>query len=92
MPAWCSSPDGQAAKGDIEKTIKKQGWDQLSRDSSKIRLSNGQDERREFILYLAHQYPAAHKDTIAWLKFINKTTGQAKDWNSCSTAYTQAAN
>ena len=92
MPAWCSSPDGQAATGDIENESQKRGWDQLSRASSRIRLSNGEDKRHKFIPYLAHQYPAAQKNTKAWLQFIKKTTGQAKDWNSCSTAYTQAVN
>jgi len=92
MPAWCSSPDGQVVKGEIEIESKKRGWDQLSRASSRIRLSNGEDKRHKFIPYLAHQYPAAQKNTKAWLQFIKKTTGQAKDWNSCSTAYTQAVN
>ena len=94
MPAWARSPDfsSQDVKGEIENKSKKQGWDQLSHDSSKIQLSNGEDERHKFISYLAHQYPVAQKDPTAWFKSIKKTTGQAKDWNSCFTAYTQAVN
>jgi len=92
MPAWCSSPDTKAAKGEIDNESKKRGWDQLSNASTKIQLSNEEAERHKFIPYLAHQYPAAQKGTKAWLAFIKKTTGQAKDWKSVSTAYTQAAN
>ena len=91
MPAWCSSPDGQAATGEIENESTKRGWDQLSRASSKNQLSNGEAERHKFIPYLVHQYPAAQKDDKAWLSFIKKTTGQVKDWKSCFTAYTRAS-
>ena len=38
------------------------------------------------------QYPVAQKDTNGCLKFIKKTTGQAKGWKSTSTAYTQTSN
>jgi len=79
MPAWCSSSDGQAAKGEIGNESKKRGWDQLSKASSKMQLSIGEAERHQFIPYLVRQYPAAQKDTKAWLQFIKKTTGQAKD-------------
>jgi len=92
MPPWCSSSDGQAAKGEIELEGKTRGWDLLSRASSKDQLTIGEAQRRKFITHLERQYPAAQKDTAAWLKFIKKTTGQAKQWKSASTAYTQAAN
>jgi len=92
MPAWYSTSDGQAATGEIEREIKTRGWDLLIRVSSKDQLDIGQDQRRKCITHLQCQYPDAQKDTAAWLKFINKITGQAKQWKSASTAYTQAAN
>ena len=92
MPAWCSTSDGQAAKGEIEREMKTRGWDLLSRASSKDQLDIGLDQRRKFITHLQCQYPDAHKDTAAWQKFISKLTGQAKQWKSASTAYTQASN
>jgi len=92
MPAWYSTSDGQAATGEIEREIKTRGWDLLIRVSSKDQLDIGQDQRRKCITHLQCQYPDAQKDTAAWLKFINKITGQAKQWKSASTAYTQAVN
>ena len=92
MPAWCSTSDGQAAKGEIEREMKTRGWDLLSRASSKDQLDIGLDQRRKFITHLQCQYPDAQKDTAAWQKFISKLTGQAKQWKSASTAYTQASN
>ena len=86
MPAWCSSPDGQAARGEIENESKKRGWDRLSNTSSTVQKANGEAERREFIPYPVCQYPAAEKDTTSWLRFIKNTTGQVKEWKSVSTA------
>jgi len=74
MPAWCSSSDGHAAKGEIELESKTRGWDLLSRASSKDQLTIGEDQRRTFITHLQRQYPDAQKDTAAWLKFIKKIT------------------
>ena len=92
MSAWRRTSDGQAAKGEIEREIKTRGWDLLSRVSSKDQLHIGQDQRREFITHLQCQYPDAQKDTVSWHKFISRITGQAKQWTSASTAYTQASN
>jgi len=92
MPVWCSSSDGHAAKGEIELESKTRGWDLLSRASSKDQLTIGEDQRRTFITHLQRQYPDAQKDTAAWLKFIKKITGQAKQWKSASTEYTEASN
>ena len=92
MPAWCSSSDGHAAKGEIELESKTRGWDLLSRASSKDQLTIGEDQRRTFITHLQRQYPDAQKDTVSWHKFISRITGQAKQWTSASTAYTHASN
>jgi len=88
MPAWCSSPDGQA-RGEIENESKKRGWDKLSKTSSTVQKANGEAERCEFIPYLVRQYPVAEKDAKSWLGFIKNTTGQVKEWKGLSTAYTQ---
>jgi len=92
MPAWYRSSDWQTAKDEIELEIKTRGWDLLSRVSSKVQLDLGEDQRRQFTIHLQCQYPTAQKNTAAWLKFIRKITGKAKQWKSASTAYTQAVN
>jgi len=78
MPAWCRSPDGQAAKGEIEIESSRQGWDLLIKSSSKGDMAIAQAQRRKFVPHLQRAYPDAHKDTSAWLQFIKKTTGQFK--------------
>jgi len=92
MPAWCRSPDGQAAKGEIEIESSRQGWHLLSMTSSKGDMAIAQAQRRKFVPHLELTYPNAQKDANAWLQFIKKKTGQFKKWNSVSSAYTQAGN
>jgi len=92
MPAWCRSPEGQVARGEIESESKKRRWHKLSNTSSTVQKANGEAERREFIPYLVCQYPAAEKDAKSWLVFIKNTTGQVKGWKSVSTEYIQASN
>ena len=92
MPAWCRTPDGQTAIVEIECEMKTQRWDQLSRASSKDQLDIGQDQSLQYITHLQCQFPDAQKDTAAWLKYIGKITGQAKQCKSASAAYTQASN
>ena len=92
MPAWCRSPDGQAAKGEIEIESSRQGWHLLSITSSKGDMSIARAQRRKFVLHLELTYPKAQKDAPSWLQFIKTTTGHFKKWNSVSSAYTQTAN
>jgi len=92
MPVWCRTPNVQAAKGEIEIESSRQGWDLLNITSSKGDMAIAQAQRRKFVPHLERAYPDAQKDTTAWLQFIKKTTGQSKQWNSVSNAYTQASN
>jgi len=92
MPAWCRSPDGHAAKGEIEIESSRQGWHLLCMTSSKGDMTIAQAQRRKFVPHLELTYRNAQKDANAWLLFIKKTTGHFKKWNSVSSAYTQAAN
>jgi len=92
MPAWCNSPDCQAAEDEIKLEIKTRGWDRLSKTSPKDQLAIGMAEKRQFVPHLERAYPDARKDFAAWLKFIDKMTGQVRLRNSAFTAYKQAAN
>jgi len=88
-PAWCNTPDAQAAKDEVQTEIVRQGWHLLSMTSSKGDMGIALDQKRKFVTYLARTYPDAAKEAPSWLQFIKTQMGVVKEWNSVSAETTQ---